>query len=343
MIAMALVNDPQLLIADEPTTALDVTVQAQILELLARLQAERGMAIVIITHDLGIVAELADEVAVMYAGRIVEQAPTRDAVRGARAPVHVGPAGVDPAPGPPARGGARRDRRPPAEPHQPADRLPLPPALSARARRAPHASSPSSPPSKAIRGTSPPACSTAARGARCGARAPCGRGARRGPAGGGPEAGRGRRRRSRRDEPRADRGARPRQALRAHAGHRAAQLRRGARGRRGVVRRARGRDARHRRRERLRQVDHRAPAAAAARPDVGHDRARRPRHHDALAQGAAAAAPRDADDLPGPVLVAEPAPHGRLDHLRAVRDPRHRARRAASASAACRSSWRASG
>ena len=76
MIAMALVNDPKLLIADEPTTALDVTVQAQILELMARLQAERGMAIVIITHDLGIVAELAGEVAVMYAGQIVEHAPT---------------------------------------------------------------------------------------------------------------------------------------------------------------------------------------------------------------------------------------------------------------------------
>jgi peptide/nickel transport system ATP-binding protein len=77
MIAMALVNDPRLLIADEPTTALDVTVQAQILELLARLQAERGMAIVLVTHDLGIVAELADAVAVMYAGRIVEHAPTQ--------------------------------------------------------------------------------------------------------------------------------------------------------------------------------------------------------------------------------------------------------------------------
>jgi len=75
MIAMALVNDPALLIADEPTTALDVTVQAQILELLARLQRERGMAIVLVTHDLGIVAEMADDVAVMYAGRIVEQAP----------------------------------------------------------------------------------------------------------------------------------------------------------------------------------------------------------------------------------------------------------------------------
>jgi peptide/nickel transport system ATP-binding protein len=76
MIAMALANEPKLLIADEPTTALDVTVQAQILALLARLQCELGMAIVLVTHDLGVVAELADEIAVMYAGRIVEQAST---------------------------------------------------------------------------------------------------------------------------------------------------------------------------------------------------------------------------------------------------------------------------
>jgi peptide/nickel transport system ATP-binding protein len=75
MIAMALVNEPKLLIADEPTTALDVTVQAQILALLAELQRRLGMAIVIITHDLGVVAEVADEIAVMYAGRIVEHAP----------------------------------------------------------------------------------------------------------------------------------------------------------------------------------------------------------------------------------------------------------------------------
>jgi peptide/nickel transport system ATP-binding protein len=74
MIAMALANDPKLLIADEPTTALDVTVQAQILALLEDLQRRLGMAIIIITHDLGVVAEIADEIAVMYAGRIVERA-----------------------------------------------------------------------------------------------------------------------------------------------------------------------------------------------------------------------------------------------------------------------------
>jgi peptide/nickel transport system ATP-binding protein len=78
MIAMALLNEPKLLIADEPTTALDVTVQAQILALLQELQDRLGMAIVIITHDLGVVAEMADEIAVMYAGRIVERAPARE-------------------------------------------------------------------------------------------------------------------------------------------------------------------------------------------------------------------------------------------------------------------------
>ena len=79
MIAMALALNPQLLIADEPTTALDVTVQAQILRLLRRVQQEFGMAIIMITHDLGVVAEVADEVMVMYAGRAMEMAP-RDAL-----------------------------------------------------------------------------------------------------------------------------------------------------------------------------------------------------------------------------------------------------------------------
>jgi oligopeptide/dipeptide ABC transporter ATP-binding protein len=74
MIAMALINKPKLLIADEPTTALDVTVQAQILELISDLQKEMGMSVILITHDLGVIAEVSDEVAVMYAGRIVERA-----------------------------------------------------------------------------------------------------------------------------------------------------------------------------------------------------------------------------------------------------------------------------
>jgi len=78
MIAIALCCDPDLLIADEPTTALDVTVQAQILELMSEMQKERGMATLLITHDLGVIAEQCDEVVVMYAGRIVERASVKD-------------------------------------------------------------------------------------------------------------------------------------------------------------------------------------------------------------------------------------------------------------------------
>jgi oligopeptide transport system ATP-binding protein len=78
MIAMALALGPEVVIADEPTTALDVTVQAQILELLAELQAETGMGLVLITHDLGVAAEVADRVAVMYAGRVVETGPAEE-------------------------------------------------------------------------------------------------------------------------------------------------------------------------------------------------------------------------------------------------------------------------
>ena len=78
MIAMALSCNPSLLIADEPTTALDVTTQAQILDLMRELQRTFGMAIMIITHDLGVIAEMADDVVVMYLGRVVEQAPVDD-------------------------------------------------------------------------------------------------------------------------------------------------------------------------------------------------------------------------------------------------------------------------
>ncbi|WP_328995257.1 ABC transporter ATP-binding protein [Kribbella sp. NBC_01245] len=86
MIAMSLVNDPKLLIADEPTTALDVTVQAQILDLLNNLQKEFGSAIVMITHDLGVVAEMADDVLVMYAGRCVEYGTAEDVLARPRMP-----------------------------------------------------------------------------------------------------------------------------------------------------------------------------------------------------------------------------------------------------------------
>ncbi|MQY13566.1 Oligopeptide transport ATP-binding protein OppD [Streptomyces sp. RB5] len=78
MIAMALALEPDLIIADEPTTALDVTVQAQVMDLLAELQRESHMGLILITHDLGVVADVADKIAVMYAGRIVEQAPVHD-------------------------------------------------------------------------------------------------------------------------------------------------------------------------------------------------------------------------------------------------------------------------
>ncbi|MEU6016085.1 ABC transporter ATP-binding protein [Streptomyces sp. NPDC047515] len=85
MIAMALALEPSLIIADEPTTALDVTVQAQVMDLLAELQRELNMGLILITHDLGVVADVADKIAVMYAGRIVEAAPVHDIYR---APAH---------------------------------------------------------------------------------------------------------------------------------------------------------------------------------------------------------------------------------------------------------------
>ena len=90
MIAMALSGDPELLIADEPTTALDVTIQAQILELLKSLQRQLNMSIIIITHDLGVIAEMADEVAVMYAGDIVEMARTRELFDDPKHPYTIG-------------------------------------------------------------------------------------------------------------------------------------------------------------------------------------------------------------------------------------------------------------
>jgi peptide/nickel transport system ATP-binding protein len=90
MIAMALACEPRLLIADEPTTALDVTIQAQILDLIRTLQHETGTAVILITHDLGVVAEVADDVIVMYAGRVVEQAPVEALFASPQHPYTVG-------------------------------------------------------------------------------------------------------------------------------------------------------------------------------------------------------------------------------------------------------------
>ncbi|MBS1994432.1 MAG: ABC transporter ATP-binding protein, partial [Cyanobacteria bacterium SZAS LIN-3] len=99
MIAMALACEPQLLIADEPTTALDVTVQAQILDLLREIQSEQGTAIVLITHDLGVVAEMCDTVAVMYAGSVVEYASVRELFSNPKHPYTVGLLNSIPRPG----------------------------------------------------------------------------------------------------------------------------------------------------------------------------------------------------------------------------------------------------
>src|SRR6185295_9895501 len=99
MIAMALMCDPQLLVADEPTTALDVTVQAQILRLLATLQRELGLGLLLITHDLGVVARVAHRVSVMYAGEVVESATTAELFAAPRHPYTRGLLDCVPVPG----------------------------------------------------------------------------------------------------------------------------------------------------------------------------------------------------------------------------------------------------
>ena len=128
LIAMALACAPRLLIADEPTTALDVTIQAQILALLKELVEDTGTALIMITHDLGVVAGLCDEVNVLYAGRIVERGDRHQLFAHAAAPLHQRPAGLDPAARRAARRAADRDpglgRRQPALGRRPAPSRP---------------------------------------------------------------------------------------------------------------------------------------------------------------------------------------------------------------------------
>ena len=131
MIAMAIACNPRLLIADEPTTALDVTVQAQILDLLRGLQRERGMALVLVTHNMGVVAEMARRVAVMYAGQVMEERAADALFAAPAASLHRGAAGGA-ARAARGRRAARDDSRRRAGPARPAGRLPVRPALRVR-------------------------------------------------------------------------------------------------------------------------------------------------------------------------------------------------------------------
>ena len=137
MIAMALACQPRLIIADEPTTALDVTVQAQILDLLKELTRETGSSLLLITHDLGVVARYADRVAVMYGGRIVETAPARELYKRPRHPYTRRPDGLGAAARRRRRAAAGADRRPAARPRAPAAGLRLLAALPHRHRALP--------------------------------------------------------------------------------------------------------------------------------------------------------------------------------------------------------------
>ncbi len=171
MIAMALALEPEVLIADEPTTALDVTIQAQILDLLARLNRERGLATILITHDLGVVAEVADRVLVMYAGKVVEEGDARRDLLRPPAPLHLGPARLADPDRPAATTAAAADRRRSALAARPAAGLRLPAALPAclrPLRRAPGAGG------QPARGAGPPRPLPAR--PRAEARAPPGRG-----------------------------------------------------------------------------------------------------------------------------------------------------------------------
>ena len=270
MIAMALACEPDLLIADEPTTALDVTVQAQILDLLRELQQQTGMAIILITHDLGIVAEMAER------GRRDVRRPHRGARAGCRdlrrsaASLHARPARQHPEdrrePRPPA--GDRRHR---AGAVRPAARLPLPSALRVRRCRLHRAGSRAAP---ARRGPSRRLHPRAGRGSWCHERAAGSR--------------------------------RPDQALQRQARTGVRQDRgRGARGGRHLVHARPRRDAGAGGRVRLRQIDHRAARAAADRTHRGDDPLRGHGHHRDARRSAAQVAPADADRVPGSVRLAQ--------------------------------------
>ena len=156
MIAIALACAPKLVMADEPTTGLDVTVQAQILDLLADQQRERHMAMILVTHDLGVVANRADDIVVMYAGQIVEQAPTRTLFHDTHMPYTEALMDSIPRLADPSHTRLQRHRRPPAGPHPPAQGLPVRPPLPLRPGQVPRERAPAAH-RRAPRTTSSPA------------------------------------------------------------------------------------------------------------------------------------------------------------------------------------------
>jgi peptide/nickel transport system ATP-binding protein len=146
MIALALSCNPKILLADEPTTALDATVQVQILLLLRDLQKELGLSMIFVTHDIGVAVEVADRVAVMYAGRIVELGPVRDVLRTPKHPYTIGLLSTR------AHGGKLEGKRLPTIPGSPPDLANLPPgcAFAPRCARATDVCRAAVPPSAAV-------------------------------------------------------------------------------------------------------------------------------------------------------------------------------------------------
>ena len=269
MIAMALVNDPDLLIADEPTTALDVTTQAQIMTLMKRLQEDFGSAIIVITHDLGVVAETADDVLVMYAAEVAEQAPVEKLFNRPHHPYTWGLLGSLPRLDTDVERLVQIPGQPPSL-LQPPKRLPVPPALPLRHGEVPPGRSPSWSPSRPTLSTCRRAISTrrprTERPRNCSSR-----------------------RWGRHSKPRADPMAEDLLVVDDVKKH--FPVTRGIIFQKqvGAVKavdgvsfsRQVGRDARDRRGIRLRQVDARPLHHAAARPDRRQDHLRRPRHHEA--------------------------------------------------------------
>ncbi len=291
MIAMALACNPKLLIADEPTTALDVTIQAQILDLMRDLKHRVGAAIILITHDLGVVAEVAERVMVMYAGRKVEEAPVAKLFRTPRHPYTQGLLGAVPKLGSSVTGEETRLAEIPGlvpSLKTRIDRLRVREPLSARDRPLP-------------RGRA----AARSEGARPHRRLPlCAAG------GGAPH------------ERASARGQRSQEAL--PRGRRIPRTRTGLRlcGRRHLVRDRARRNALAGRRMRLRQVHGRPRDPAAVRHHGGPGGARRPAHRRSLGRRAAADAPAHAGGVPGPVLQPQSA-HAREGHRRRA-DPQFR-------------------